>query len=1636
MYFYDDEEDEEKLNLNSDLGDVDDDDVNPDDDDDDDDDDAQEPNEDSNPDDSNNSEDNNNQNDNNHRREKKEKNNENDDPQKQDSQNQNGQDAQNKGTEGKNGGNSDSSLDPDKVRNDMNELGNKPAEGGTPGSQSPTGATSGANTSAGATGTGTSGTGAAGTGAGATGAGATGAGATGTGAGATATGAAGAGATGTGAAAATGTGAAAATGTGAAAAGAGAAGGAAAGAGAAATAATPVGWVLLIIAAIILIIIIAVGILMFFVAMPGQIVAKVKNLASNVVKAWTAMIEGEDKQVTTAQLADVANFIEKMGYDLKGEGFVTYDKKEADIDETVKNIKSLKEYDDSSDLAQMSDEELKSLLIIDPNDQGVIRRSDTNAVVDLNSESILSYIISDNQCYIIKNFNTNMDEMTDGNGKTFGDIILGIAAGIGALIVGIVVVFTPVGWIGALVAGCVAAAGVAGGSYLAVKMNSNPDYGRGLISIYHEGSNIGIRGDYYKQSEKGSIALDANTKKLYIQKGWSNGMYSFDVDGWSGRYGMPLEFLLSVHLATQMPELAVEMATSFQTDVEVLLHNVQGQVIAGVLKEGHSPSSDDDFITYAIISEIGKEERNLLEAAWEGIKDFGNWIAGVFTGEKPWTDEELEELAFNDRAMNNLFEKGLPHSVNCTCCSHISGSDGFDDEECSADDDVFDDKGNTTNDHTLCQACQDRVWAFVAALKVTSDKKAESYTPYISKVTDHWFRDVYFVMNSAEDEFKDVVKVDEEYFYETDERWTMYEVWEEGDSIPEGFTVGDYKLYEEGSSTPSTKTKAEVQEINEKIAQGDTSLTRLVKKAVTQTLTPNNGNDWSAYELTGNGLDEAKWEKISVSQDTKNELKNDYVYKNESSENPEEILIYYKDIRPDDIKQVEDGQRTETNSKIKDMFLNKKYYKYDGSVDRANAIIADKSREDNKVENYNTDNDARDKKLIAKADVNKDSLGAFSILENTHTLDADYIYRDFKELIVELNYFDKEDLSDKIQEVMQWVIPECGSAGWPIRKYEKGETFYGTLINSKVDIQLMKNIDIEAAKKLLEELEEEVESGDETPAAGSSVVPSGSVTSLVQTGYDVHKEMEGNGWDYCVLRPDDGCNHVNGNACGLDSTIQEAIAGHHNTCCATFVSWVLKEAGFDLSGHPNMHGAQATYNWCEASGWTPITDYSALEPGDLLFNNGSDVSDIGHVQMLGNNGEWLNAGSVNAIDKAPYAYQADFIIGMRSNMNGAAKEFEGYEPEQTVVAPVTGKVIEYGTVERENVETGEKENVGFIKIQALDHYITSDKGKNVDKNCTNEDCEFDMENGNKKEGYDYFYEEYKGVIESCVLYMEGFELTLDETLANTDLESTDVTQYKPNEVYNMTNNVKEAQSLWKEDAKTAALPYFKDGEDIYIKEGTVVGKTYKDSEITDDTESSTGNGNYIRLILRDIEDSIMEDVETYFDIDKSGIVSQSQPYQAQEGDLELLAALICHEGGAPYWMNCHSFAEDRAMAAAEAVGYVCINRALTNYGGHGTTIRDQIMAPGQYADCEILESYDYCEKCLEAAEWCLTYDCTSIVNPEGEAMSRDVQGQSGWDQCKTKGGCWWWIDTTGDGARTEYDGSKWDTFFCHNGSDS
>ena len=108
------------------------------------------------------------------------------------------------------------------------------------------------------------------------------------------------------------------------------------------------------------------------------------------------------------------------------------------------------------------------------------------------------------------------------------------------------------------------------------------------------------------------------------------------------------------------------------------------------------------------------------------------------------------------------------------------------------------------------------------------------------------------------------------------------------------------------------------------------------------------------------------------------------------------------------------------------------------------------------------------------------------------------------------------------------------------------------------------------------------------------------------------------------------------------------------TCCATYVSSVLY-----LSGHFseeqmnsfNYNSSNGLYNFLLSNGWQAITEYSALQAGDVVFmDTDGGARAINHVQLYAGDGTWYNAGSNDAIhSSAPYSSNAsnEFMIALR-----------------------------------------------------------------------------------------------------------------------------------------------------------------------------------------------------------------------------------------------------------------------------------------------------------------------------------------------------------------------------------------------------
>lgn len=1120
-----------------------------------------------------------------------------------------------------------------------------------------------------------------------------------------------------------------------------------------------------------------------------------------------------------------------------------------------------------------------------------------------------------------------------------------------------------------------------------------------------------------------------------------NEVFHYSLDGWTGRYSMPLEFLLSTHIATMAPDLSYKLATTFNTDVEILLwKSKQNSLEGGVQQDG------GEIVTYEGLSTFypGIDSYNKKERAAKVFAQYYPQITSLLRGDD---DEDGPYWCIND----DCSEKAYNGEIDKTC-----------------------------------EPCADYVLLVFRALKAIHDKNFDVFVPYINSVTDHWFRNVYFTYGGmkqyAEDNGIDVPNVivsDEDYYLSTGEMWTEYEMNAEGtdyelyayfpDStgnysgeFAENGTIvcreqGPYSVSEKASNlydkkgdggyglyvvtgTDGNKTYSPY--------NGNVEEFRVGKKAITK---PEEDEKWNVYNLNPEKTGEDEW----LPYESESEDENEYIKK---AKDLKGIQLMYNLVTVNgNITQVEDGVRGETNAQTKKLFLDD-YYLYDGSGPRAALIEAAKVKADSddpdsfreqfgtseqikatyKNKSYTATIDA----ISGPVNILQNSLSAFSILKNMHTLDAEYIYHDFKELIVELDYFDKEDLIESEREVMMFPISGISSAGWPVARYDKSEDFYGTLIHSAQDYEALKQKTIEELAELL---------GDEGPvdepedAEDANIVVTDS-NPLLMAADDISTYMRTNSYTYSQ-------NNV--------STTFEGSKTSKICDCSAYVSWVLQEVGIFESGIRRTTGTLASEVEKKNSDWvlTSVAP-SNLQAGDIIIVR--TAKGDGHTQIYAGDDKWYNAGSTSAIQNPPKKYSFasrgwTLIAVIRippSEMtyNGVTgsgvgsitmANFEGYQGEEAVLAPVTGEVIKYGTVKRKNLETGvEDEEVGFIKIRVLGN----------EEAVPGSTCKYFGDDDDLK-GYNYFWEEYtEASITDHVLYIEGFDVskvlggTGDEDCSikggnisalssyivdHKDTECSYSTEY---EVPKMADETRMETLLKQEKAKEKAVYTTNVGDKIYIKEGAVIGHTYPEG-----TNTVDGVGNYMRLIFRDVDDQVVENVEEYMEIEEpviSSVTSESQEYTSQPGDLELLAALIHGEGSQTFFTNnVFNGNSELGAAAARATGYVCVNRAITNYGGHGTTIEAQILAPGQYAKKYVDEAKagNYCDECLANAEWCLKYDCSSIANPSGVPMSRQVLNQSGWCRCKgTKFNCWWWIDTTKDGKHTEFTNihNPWDTFFC------
>ena len=1285
--------------------------------------------------------------------------------------------------------------------------------------------------------------------------------------------------------------------------------------------------ILLVIAAIIIII----GLIMFILTLPGALMAKLNAILQSFGEKIAAFFSGsEEAQVKMQDVIDVADYLESMGYDLYQYGFLTdkvltpYSKDF--FDELKSKFNNNNDSDKENDVGYKKYSNMKTNAYID--EYGIGRTSD--GITNIESDILKTYLISDNYVYTCKNFNKNVKKAFSSVSTFFSGLF------------------------------------------------DNQKWGSGLLGLYEERDSllsigkIGEDGKAYRNGlfSRYKIEIDGTSKTLKIttkasknitggnnsilsklfrnlglsQKVSGNvGTFSYNLDGWTARYGIPLEFLLAVHLTSMSPDLALDLARSFDTEVVILLHKVEFTVKGGFRKRAMMLAGKTDCVTYEQLTQY---------------KEQGGYGAVL-----AYTPDNFVNSGFDDN--------------NCSSNCKKKAVKEAEDSEVQA---------GTKEFSEVCDNCKTFIDNTISDLKVLALGQNDTYYPYISKVTDHWFRDVYFVAPL----YTKVVSNDYDYEELTKERWTDYEntVDDEGN-----ITYTLYKLDNLGNLTNEV--------YNGTKEDADREGIKVAKKAITKNITEEaegnyvtNPGYWSAYSLD---VPPTEWmplkEFIELLQAALNaagiEVDLESICENTLHSDLEDLWMCV------DLSQIptqiQDAQRTETNATIKRIFSTNKYYQYDGTKERADKIAKDRAKTTRLFDN--TAFDQRDQSLIGNFSVTRDSLTAFNILTNMNTFDSDSIYRDFKELIVELNYFDKEDLTQGPTNIGEWLLPDTGSAGWPVKRYEKGTDYYGTLIHSTVDLVNLKEKD-----QALTPIISDTGDGD-TPTAPDLNLDIFGKSDMIQLAEENNKKLpEKNDQDNVInldlispiagleaLYAADGTGSGSGLQRGTFLETAQAVWEYivnkgdyvyrypgkpapyqdsNRIDCSSYVAWVLYEYGYDEFGSTTVSTSTFTdTDWNAKYGWEEIVIgndedcRSKLQAGDILVRV-SESGDVHHMQIIK---EIAPNGDIITYDcgKATH-WESQYINGFRWNgfasgadapdapgkiirIEDAAKQFTGFDGYENVVSPITGEIIEAGTTKIKNIETGnisteegeatddeEGEEVGFIKIRAI--------------NKADVEAYIDADNDDYR-GYKYFYEAYNTAgITDYILYIEGFDVRIvDENLNFTNDsalmgEVTDenghksstgeIVNYYTREVYDSTISKDTRERLEKrQDVMEQAKPYIQtsDGK-IFVKAGTVLGKTYTDegtptsvsrdngahqfpddakprpgianmkkkTDTTDDgKEYNLPNGNYIRLILRTSEDgasgaankdTILENVEDYLEVETGVTGSDTSEDESSEDE--------------------------------------------------------------------------------------------------------------------------------------------------------
>lgn len=161
------------------------------------------------------------------------------------------------------------------------------------------------------------------------------------------------------------------------------------------------------------------------------------------------------------------------------------------------------------------------------------------------------------------------------------------------------------------------------------------------------------------------IKVERDSRTLFVPE--TNGEvagYKYAIDGWLGKYGRPLEFSLALHLSTMAPELAYKVATDISVEAQVYLEVFEGKIGKEAVtadgqsaKEVYAKKILDGIDNFEYSEEIdGKGSIKGYVATWYKYKG-GNL---KFNTAKEYEDNVSSEWKQSYNGFKNMSDGGIP----------------------------------------------------------------------------------------------------------------------------------------------------------------------------------------------------------------------------------------------------------------------------------------------------------------------------------------------------------------------------------------------------------------------------------------------------------------------------------------------------------------------------------------------------------------------------------------------------------------------------------------------------------------------------------------------------------------------------------------------------------------------------------------------------------------------------------------------------------------------------------------------------------------------------------------------------------------------------------------------------------------